>query len=149
MKSYKLYYLDQHRLKEPIKKYQPDKPKGVARYVIYLVNTIKKLQSQIPELSERFEDPEEGEKRKTTIVLLYKTLIEELYEIEADIQYFEDKEGVTFENKKNEQIKKFFRKLQREYEERKRQEILKKVRTRRRRRILQEEITPYTRNRSE
>ncbi len=119
MKSYKLYYLDQHRLEEPIKKYQPDKPQGIVRYVIYLVNTIKKLQLQIPELSERFEDPEEGEKRKTTIVLLYKTLIEELYEIEADIQYFEDKEGVTFENKENEQIKKFFRKLQKEYEERK------------------------------
>ena len=53
------------------------------------------------------------------IVLLYKTLIEELYEIEADIQYFEDKEGVTFENKENKQIKKFFRKLQKEYEGRK------------------------------
>ena len=145
MKSYKLYYLDQHRLEEPIKKYQPDKPQGIVRYVIYLVNTIKKLQLQIPELSERFEDPEEGEKRKTTIVLLYKTLIEELYEIEADIQYFEDKEGVTFENKENEQIKKFFRKLQREYEERKRQEILKKVQTRRRRRSIRQEITPYTR----
>jgi len=134
MKSYKLYYLDQHRIEEPIKKYQPDKPQGIARYVIYLVNTIKKLQLRISELSERFEDPEEGEKRKTTTVLLYKTLIEELYEIEADIQYFEDKEGVTFENKENEQIKKFFRKLQKEYEERKQQEILKKVRTRRRRR---------------
>src|SRR5438034_1422686 len=39
MKSYKQYYLDQHKLKEPIKKYQQNNPQGVAKYVIYLVNT--------------------------------------------------------------------------------------------------------------
>ena len=142
MKSYKLYYLDQHRLEEPIKKYQPDKPQGVVRYVIYLVNTVKNSQSILGNI----EDSEEGEKRKTTIVLLYKEAIEELYKIEADIQFFEDKEEVTFEYKNKRQIERFFNKLQREYEKRKKeQELLKKSR-RRTRKIFLRELTPYSRN---
>ena len=120
MKSYKQYYLDQHKLKEPIKKYQQNNPQGVAKYVIYLVNTVKNSQS----ILENIEDSEEGEKRKTTIVLLYKKAIEELYEIEADIQFFEDKEEVTFEQKNKKQIERFFNKLQREYEKRKKEQEL-------------------------
>ena len=140
MKSYKQHYLDQHKLKEPIRKYQQNNPQGVAKYVIYLVNTIKNSQL----ILENIEDSEEGEKRKTTIVLLYKKAIEELYEIEADIQFFEDKE-VTFENKNKKQIERFFNKLQREYEKRKKeQELLKKSR-RRKRRILLRELIPYSR----
>ncbi len=145
MKSYKQYYLDQHKLKEPIKKYQQNNPQGVAKYVIYLVNTVKNSQSILKGI-ENSEDSEEGEKRKTTIVLLYEKVIEELYEIEADIQFFEDKEEVTFGQKNKRQIERFFNKLQREYEKRKKeQELLKKSR-RRTRKIFLRELTPYSRN---
>src|SRR5256885_1903482 len=107
MKSYKQYYLDQHKLKEPIKKYQQNNPQGVTKYVIYLVNTAKNSQLILKNI-ENSEDSEGGEKRKMTIVLLYKKAIEELYKIEADIQFFEDKEEVTFEYKNKRQIERFF-----------------------------------------
>jgi hypothetical protein len=141
MKSYKQQYLDQHKLKEPIKSYQHYNPQGVTKFVIYLVNLIRKLE---PQLSENFNFAKEVQ--ETTIDQQYLEVEEQLLKIEADIQYFEDLEDINLEKKSNGQITRFFNKIQRNNDKKKRREEKRLIRNiLRTTRIRQRSLTPYSR----